>query len=98
MTKARSTSARTRREEANFDKRLGVRIPIAAQMLGIGKTKLYELIAQGEVEVVKIGKVTLITVRSLEALIDRHCAAVTEGPRDGPRRGRPAASFLRLRT
>lgn len=48
-----------------------VRIPVAARMLGIGKTKLYELIAQNEIEVLKLGSATLIVVASLQALIER---------------------------
>ncbi|MGE4307251.1 MAG: helix-turn-helix domain-containing protein [Novosphingobium sp.] len=41
-------------------------------MTGIGRSKLYELIAAGEIEIVKIGSVTLIPVASLQALIARH--------------------------
>lgn len=33
-------------------------------MLGISKTKLYELIAQNEIEVIKLGSATLIVVAS----------------------------------
>nr|WP_245656255.1 helix-turn-helix domain-containing protein [Novosphingobium naphthalenivorans] len=41
-------------------------------MTGIGRSKLYELIAAGEIEIVKIGAVTLIPVASLQALIARN--------------------------
>jgi len=51
---------------------LTVRIPAAVRMTGIGRSKLYELIAAGEIEIVKIGSVTLIPVASLQALIARH--------------------------
>ena len=51
---------------------LTVRIPTAVRMTGIGRSKLYELIAAGEIEIVKIGSVTLIPVASLQALIARH--------------------------
>ncbi len=50
---------------------LTVRIPVAAQITGIGRSKLYELIAAGEVDVVKIGASTLITVASLRCLIEK---------------------------
>lgn len=50
---------------------LTVRIPVAVRMTGIGRSKLYELIAAGEVDVVKIGASTLITVSSLRRLIQR---------------------------
>lgn len=48
-----------------------VRVPVAARMLGIGKTKLYELIAQNEIEAIKLGSATLIVVASLQALVER---------------------------
>ena len=50
---------------------LTVRIPVAVQLTGIGRSKLYELIAAGEVDVVKIGASTLITVSSLRRLIQK---------------------------
>ncbi|HEX7751020.1 MAG TPA: helix-turn-helix domain-containing protein [Novosphingobium sp.] len=43
----------------------------AARMIGVGRTKLYELIASGEIEVVKLGKSTRITTSSLHELIMR---------------------------
>ncbi len=46
-----------------------VRIPTAIRMTGIGRSKLYELIAEGAIDVVKIGTSTLITVESLHRLI-----------------------------
>jgi len=48
---------------------LTVRIPVAVQLTGIGRSKLYELIAAGEVETVKVGTSTLVTVASLRQLI-----------------------------
>jgi hypothetical protein len=46
-----------------------VRIPVAVQLTGIGRSKLYDLIAAGEVETVKVGASTLVTVASLRNLI-----------------------------
>lgn len=46
-----------------------VRIPVAVQLTGIGRSKLYELVAAGEVETVKVGASTLVTVASLRNLI-----------------------------
>ena len=48
-----------------------VRINEAARMIGIGRTKLYELIASGELETVKFGKATRITTASLEEMVRR---------------------------
>jgi len=50
---------------------LTVRIREACRMTGIGRSKFYELIAAGEIEVVKIGAMTLVPLESLQALIDR---------------------------
>jgi excisionase family DNA binding protein len=51
---------------------LTVRIPAAVRMTGIGRSKLYELIQSGDIDIVKIGASTLIPVDSLRKLIDRH--------------------------
>lgn len=47
-----------------------VRIPTAIEMTGIGRSKLYELIASGDIETVKIGRCTLILVDSLRNMIE----------------------------
>lgn len=49
-----------------------VRIPEAIRLTGIGRSKLYELIGSGDLEVVKIGNCTLIPVASIHALIERN--------------------------
>lgn len=48
---------------------LTVRIPVAVQLTGIGRSKLYQLIAAGEVETVKVGASTLVSVASLRQLV-----------------------------
>ena len=48
---------------------LSVRIPIAMKLTGIGRTKLYELIASGDLEIIKIGSATLVTMNSLRRLV-----------------------------
>jgi excisionase family DNA binding protein len=40
-------------------------------MIGVGRTKLYQLIASGDLELIKIGKATRITTDSLRAFINR---------------------------
>lgn len=75
---------------------LTVRIPVAAQMLGIGKTKLYELIAQREIEVLKLGSATLIVVGSLQAFIERQRAFAMPAAAAQKRPGRPRTSFVKL--
>lgn len=51
---------------------LCVRILVAAQMLGIGRTKVYELINAGELETIKLGESVLITTASLASFVARH--------------------------
>ncbi|SFG51600.1 DNA binding domain-containing protein, excisionase family [Novosphingobium sp. CF614] len=48
-----------------------VRVNEAARMIGVGRTKLYELIAAGEVKTVKLGKATRVTTASLRDLVRR---------------------------
>lgn len=50
---------------------ISVRIREACRLTGVGRSKLYELIAAGEVETVKIGRITLVPMTSLRALITR---------------------------
>jgi excisionase family DNA binding protein len=42
-----------------------VRIREACRLTGIGRSKLYELIAAGEIETIKVGTITLVPVASL---------------------------------
>ena len=50
---------------------LSVRIKEACRLTGIGRSKLYELIASGEIEIVKVGAMTLVPISSLKGLL-RH--------------------------
>ena len=52
-----------------------VKVNDAARMIGVGRTKLYELISSGELETIKIGKATRITTASLHRLVER-CRAL----------------------
>jgi excisionase family DNA binding protein len=49
---------------------ISVGIPEACRLTGIGRSKLYELIAAGEIDIVKIGAITLVPMSSLEQLIE----------------------------
>jgi len=51
---------------------LTVRIKEACRMTGIGRSKLYELIAEGEIEIVKVGTITLVPVAGLQTFIQRN--------------------------
>ena len=48
-----------------------VKVNDAARMIGVGRTKLYELIADGEVETVKLGKSSRVITASLHRLVMR---------------------------
>lgn len=52
-----------------------VRVNDAARMIGIGRTKLYELISAGELETVKIGSATRVTTASLYGYVERRIKA-----------------------
>lgn len=49
---------------------LTVRIKEACRMTGIGRSKLYELIAAGDIQVIKVGSMTLVPVDALAAFIE----------------------------
>ena len=50
---------------------LTVRIKEACRITGIGRSKLYELIAEGEIEIIKVGAITLVPVEVLRAFIEK---------------------------
>jgi excisionase family DNA binding protein len=67
-----ATDAKVRqqaRSPVNVDP-ICLRIPDACRFLGIGRSKLYVLIASGDIEVVKMGSSTLVMTESLRALIE----------------------------
>lgn len=49
---------------------LTVSVSDAAQMIGLGKTRTWALIASGQLATVKIGRRTLVKVESLRALVN----------------------------
>lgn len=54
-----------------------MRVPEACRYVGISRSTLYVLIAEGEIEIVKLGCSTLVLTESLKALI-----AKRRGPSD----------------
>jgi excisionase family DNA binding protein len=55
--------------QSNHALPLAVRVREACRLTGIGRSKLYELIAAGHIEVMKVGSITLILTRSLECFL-----------------------------
>jgi excisionase family DNA binding protein len=44
--------------------------PEAAQLLGVGRSTVYELIARGDVPATRVGRRVFLTASTLEALLD----------------------------
>jgi excisionase family DNA binding protein len=59
---------------------LTVRAPAAQQMLGVAETTFWTWVRRGEIEVVRIGNVTLVPITALHDFLERHTvrAASTE--------------------
>jgi hypothetical protein len=53
------------------DEQLGYRVPAAAAMLGIGPTKLRELIARGDIESIKVDAARIIPAGAMRAFMAR---------------------------
>lgn len=50
--------------------KLEYRVPEAVEVSGIGKTTLYELIKQGKIEAVRVGRRRLVLASSLAAYLE----------------------------
>jgi len=48
-----------------------VTIPTAAQLLGVSRSKLYELLGDGELPTVRIGRARRIAIADLEVFVQR---------------------------
>ena len=46
-----------------------LRLPDACRFIGVGRSKFYELVGRGEIEVVKVGTRTLVPKVSLEKFV-----------------------------
>ena len=73
-------------QEAPAAKPLSVTVATARKLSGLGNTTLWRLIKERQLETVHVGRRTLITFRSLEALL---APCLTSQPRPHRRRGRP---------
>ena len=50
--------------------RLLLRIPEVAETLGIGRSKIYEIIARGELPTVRVGRAVRISVTTLQKWVE----------------------------
>jgi excisionase family DNA binding protein len=55
--------------------RISVRIPAAVRLTGMSRSRIYQLMKDGEIEFVKIGSSTLIPVDSLRQFIEARRSA-----------------------
>jgi excisionase family DNA binding protein len=67
----RSTANDREAKAIPFAERLSCTIDEACEATGLGRTKLYELIATGELIATTVGRRRLIMVRSLSVLLDK---------------------------
>lgn len=56
--------------EKVMPQRLLLRIPEVAETLGIGRTKIYEMIATGELPTVRVGRAVRISVTTLQKWVE----------------------------
>lgn len=56
---------------------ISMRIPDACRYTGISRSTLYLLIANGEVEIIKLGASTLVVTESLRRLVESKRSAAT---------------------
>ena len=71
--------------ESPVAKPLSVTVATARKLSGLGNTTLWRLIKERQLEAVRVGRRTLITYRSLEALL---APCLTSQPRPHRRQGR----------
>jgi excisionase family DNA binding protein len=51
---------------------ISVRVPEAVRMTGLSKSKIYQLIASGDIEAAKVGRATVVFVDSLKSFLRSH--------------------------
>ena len=71
-TDERIGAMRTRAHLASLEQGILIRVEIAAVLLGIGRTMMYELIKRGAIPVVRIGRRTLVHRTDLERFAEEH--------------------------
>jgi excisionase family DNA binding protein len=65
------TGAGVSSQSAHAIEPITMRVPDACRYIGISRSTLYVLIADGEIEIIKLGCSTLVLTESLKALIGR---------------------------
>jgi excisionase family DNA binding protein len=80
--KATGVGSMSSRNESGIPplERISVRIPAAVEMTGLSRSRIYELMKNGEIEYVKVGSSTLIPTESLRRFIDSRRAGGPAAP------------------
>ncbi|HEX8534408.1 MAG TPA: helix-turn-helix domain-containing protein [Allosphingosinicella sp.] len=76
----RTTGSGAPSEEGASTLPLTVRVKEACRLTGIGRSKLYLLMKEGEIETIKVGSMTLIPMRSLEVFLHLERFGGPDGP------------------
>ena len=71
MPSAGTTEHLREQHESRSIEPIAMRVPDACRYLGIGRSTLYLLIGEGEVEIIKLGSSTLVLTESLQSLVER---------------------------
>jgi excisionase family DNA binding protein len=50
-------------------------VPVAGRMIGVGTTKVWELVRSGDLQTIRIGRRRLVTKEALQAFLDRLSAS-----------------------
>jgi excisionase family DNA binding protein len=74
MAKLEQPASNSNSSTIPFRERLGCSPREACAALGIGRTLLYQLIAEGRIEVTKLSRRTIVSVPSLLRLMDAQAA------------------------
>jgi len=71
MSKSEANDRRASQKRQIDIEPIAMRVPEACRYLGIGRSTLYVLIGEGEIEFIKLGSSTLVLTESLRGLIER---------------------------
>ena len=71
MPSAGTTEHLREQHERRVIEPIAMRVPDACRYLGIGRSTLYVLIGEGEIEIIKLGSSTLVLIESLRSLVER---------------------------
>lgn len=71
LARGESTNTRKTRDGEIRSAGMLLKVPAAAESLSVGRSTIYNLIADGELETVHIGRSVRVVTASLEAFIER---------------------------